>query len=295
MTKPIILITGANGQLGSEIQRIHAAYPSMQFVFADKLTLDITVESWVMNYLETHKPDAVINCAAYTNVERAEDEQDASSQANALAPGYLAKACKRTGALLIHISTDYVFDGTKTRAYLETDDVSPLNHYGQSKLEGERNIDNEYDRHYIIRTSWLYSSYGHNFFKTMIRLAKEKGELRVVNDQIASPTYAGDLACDLILLLKSCLIDEHPIPYGLYHYSQEGKASWCDFASAIVAQLRLNVPVYPVPSGAFPVKAIRPAFSKLNNSHWTKHTGFTARKWEAGLSSCIEELQRNES
>ncbi len=154
-------------------------------------------------------------------------------------------------------------------------------------------MEEKIDRHIIIRTSWLYSTFGHNFFKTMIRLAKEKGELNVVNDQKSSPTYAGNLANDILILLKKALIEEQPVPYGIYHYAQEGEATWFDFASEIVNQLGLQVPVNPVDSAAHPVKAIRPPYSKLDNTKWNKQIAITGHHWKEGLSQCAEEYLRS--
>lgn len=293
MSQPLILVTGANGQLGREFKSIHSSFPEFQFILADKLELDVTVESWVMEFLVKHRPAAVINCAAYTNVERAEDESEFAMQTNSYGPGFLANACAAIEALLIHVSTDYVFDGTQKTPYTETDETQPLNVYGESKLEGERLIEEKIDRHIIIRTSWLYSTFGHNFFKTMIRLAKEKGELNVVNDQKSSPTYAGNLANDILILLKKALIEEQPVPYGIYHYAQEGEATWFDFASEIVNQLGLQVPVNPVDSAAHPVKAIRPPYSKLDNTKWNKQIAITGHHWKEGLSQCAEEYLRS--
>ncbi len=288
MSQPVILVSGANGQLGREFRRIHHSFPEFQFILADKIELDVTVESWVMDYLKKHRPAVVINCAAYTNVERAEDEIEFANQTNRYAPGFLAKACKEMESLLIHISTDYVFDGSQEKPYTETDEVHPLNVYGESKLEGERLIDEKTDRHIIIRTSWLYSTFGHNFFKTMIRLAKANGELNVVNDQKSSPTYAGNLANDILVLLKKSIIEEQNIPYGIYHYSHEGEATWFDFASEIVKQLHLDVPVNPVHSGEHPVKAIRPSYSKLDNTKWNKIMSIPDLHWKDGLKKCVE-------
>lgn len=292
MAKPIILITGADGQLGKEFRKLVSEFPDFNFQFAGKLELDITVESWVKDYFSLYHTTAVVNCAAYTNVERAEDEPELALLGNAAAPGFLADASRETGALLVHFSTDYVFDGTKSKAYLESDEVKPLNIYGESKLQGERLIDEKTERYFVIRTSWLYSAYGHNFFNTMMRLAKEKDELNVVNDQIASPTYAGDLATDVLKLLHKILIKQQHIEYGLYHYTESGEASWFDFAKEIVKQAELNVPVQSVKSGTFPVKAIRPMYSKMDNSKWIRNTGLVPCSWNEGLKRCLENKQR---
>lgn len=288
MNKPLLLVTGANGQLGNEFRELEASHGEFRFIFAGKPELDVTVQSWVQSFIAQHKPDAVINCAAYTNVERAEDEPDTAHAGNALAAGYLAMACHEHGAMLIHISTDYVFDGKKDAPYKEEDEVNPLNVYGKSKLEGERLIDEKMDRYYILRTSWLYSTFGHNFYKTMLRLAQEKGELNVVSDQFASPTYAGALAKDIMLLLEKTIIRQEHVGHGLYHYTQTGTASWYQFAQEIMHRHGLAVPVHPVNTGAFPTKAIRPAYSKLDTHKWEKNTGLPLKDWQSALGGCVE-------
>jgi dTDP-4-dehydrorhamnose reductase len=285
-----IAVTGANGQLGQELRALQSSYPEYEFHFYSKAEWDIAIESLTMEMLEHLKPDAVINAAAYTNVEKAEDDEDGAMAGNALGPGYLAAGCKKTGALLVHISTDYVFDGQKKSPYVEEDDVHPLNAYGRSKLAGERAIDAVSDRYFILRTSWLYSSFGHNFYKTMLRLAREKGRLAVVNDQIASPTYAGFLAKDLIELIQKRLLLNQSIPYGIYHYTQLGEASWFDFARSIMLAHGLEVAVDPVTSERFPTKAIRPSYSKLSTQLWEEHTGIATYPWQEGVVACAMAL-----
>jgi dTDP-4-dehydrorhamnose reductase len=286
-SKISILVTGANGQLGRELQRIAASHPEFSFLFFTKTDLDITVESWVKQRIHETKPDVVINAAAYTNVEKAEEEQEEAEAGNALAPGYLAEACKEAGSALVHVSTDYVFNGNQRQPYVESDEPSPLNVYGKTKLKGERRVDAEMNRYFILRTSWLYSLHGHNFYKTMLRLAKEHGKLRVVNDQIATPTYARILAQDILTLIRKKFIQEQPIPYGLYHYTHEGEASWFDFAEAIIRTNQLSVPVEAVSSSAFPTKAIRPHYSKLDITHWSNATGIATLTWREALQLCV--------
>ncbi len=293
MDKPLLLITGANGQLGNEFRDLEESRGEFRFLFAGKQELDVTVESWVKKIILQHKPDAVINCAAYTNVEKAEDEPEMAYAGNALSAGNLAEACHEANALLVHISTDYVFDGEKRTPYNEEDEVAPLNIYGKSKLEGERLIDEKTDRYYTLRTSWLYSTHGHNFYKTMLRLGREKEFLAVVSDQIASPTYAGQLAQDTLALVNKTLIHQEHVPYGLYHYTQSGIASWFDFASEIISQSGLTTPVKPISSGSFPVKAIRPAYSKLDTSKWEKNTGMIVPGWKESLTQCILKMKGN--
>jgi dTDP-4-dehydrorhamnose reductase len=287
-----IAVTGANGQLGQELRALQSSHPEYEFHFFSKSEWDIAIESLTMEMLEQLKPDAVINAAAYTNVEKAEEDEEGAMAGNALGPGYLAAACKETGALLIHISTDYVFDGQKKSPYVEEDDVHPLNAYGRSKLAGERAIDAVSDRYFILRTSWLYSSFGHNFYKTMLRLAREKGQLAVVHDQIASPTYAGFLAKDVLQLIHKRLQLQQSIPYGIYHYTQLGEASWFDFACSIMAAHGLNIPVEAVSSERFPTKAIRPSYSKLSTQLWEQHTGITTQPWQDGVAACAYALEQ---
>jgi dTDP-4-dehydrorhamnose reductase len=240
-----------------------------------------------MERVSTLRPDIVVNAAAYTNVERAEDDNEGAMAGNALGPAYIAEACKSIEALLVHVSTDYVFDGNSQKPYSEEDAPHPINYYGQSKLEGERGIDAIFDHYFIIRTSWLYDSHGHNFFNTMLRLAKERGELSVVNDQFATPTYAGALANDILMLLKRKYVDHVTIPCGLYHYTHDGVASWFDFAAAIMQAVGLAVPVKPVNSGLFPTKAKRPSYSKLAITKWQEITGLPVLTWQEALHQCV--------
>jgi dTDP-4-dehydrorhamnose reductase len=288
-----IAVTGSNGQLGNEFRFLAPRFPQWEFHFFTKTEWDIAIESLNEDRLNTLKPDAVINAAAYTNVERAEDERENAMMANGHGPGYLAHACKKHGALLIHISTDYVFDGSKREAYSEDDDVHPLNVYGESKLAGERTIDSESNRYFILRTSWLYGTFGHNFYKTMKRLAIEKGRLTVVSDQIASPTYSRLLAEDILQLIQLKLIEHKPIEYGIYHYTQSGEASWFDFANEIVNVNHLNVPVEAVSSERFPTKAKRPMYSKLSTERWVKNTGIQLHTWQEGVQRCAND-ERNQ-
>jgi dTDP-4-dehydrorhamnose reductase len=283
-----IAVTGANGQLGLELKQVSLEHPDMEFLFFTRNEWDIAIESLNEERISEIKPDAVINAAAYTNVEKAEEDHEGADASNNLGVGYLAKACKSSQALLVHVSTDYVFDGQKTTPYSEFDEVNPINYYGLSKLQGERAIDAVSNRYFILRTSWLYSSFGHNFFKTMLRLAHEKGALSVVSDQVASPTYARYLAEDIITLLKHRLMEEKPIPYGIYHYTQLGEASWYDFAKEIMKANHLDIPVTPVNSAQFPTKAKRPAYSKLDTQRWEFNTRISLRSWQEGVLACTQ-------
>lgn len=286
-----IAVTGANGQLGQELRSLALSFPKMEFHFFSKSEWDISIESRNEDILQNLNPIAVINAAAYTNVEKAEEDEMGAMAGNAMGPGYLATACKKYGALLVHISTDYVFDGQKKTAYSEEDAVGPLNVYGLSKLQGERAIDAVTDRYFILRTSWLYSTFGHNFYKTMLRLAQVKGALSVVSDQVASPTYARFLAEDVLQLLYLRLIEQKPIPYGIYHYTQTGTASWFDFAREIMHANGIAVPVEAVDSNRFPTKAQRPQYSKLSTLRWEELTTIPLRTWQSGVQACVHHSQ----
>ncbi len=280
-----IAVTGANGQLGQELRALEPSHPEFEFHFFPKAAWDIAIESINHSNIASLQPDVVINAGAYTNVEKAEEDEESAMAANALGPGFLAAACKAYGALFIHISTDYVFNGEKKSPYTEDDQVDPLNRYGHSKLQGERAIDAVSNRYYILRTSWLYSRFGHNFYKSMLRLAREKGSLSVVNDQIATPTYAAFLAADILSLIRLRLIDHRAIPYGIYHYTQSGQASWFDFACEIMHANGIEVPIEPVDSARFPTKAVRPAYSKLSIERWERETGLIAETWQQGVKA----------
>ncbi|MFZ4784096.1 MAG: dTDP-4-dehydrorhamnose reductase [Flavobacteriales bacterium] len=283
----IILVTGANGQLGQELRVVSNSNQHHHWIFAGRQELDVTDAAAISDYVDHHKPEYIINCAAYTNVEKAEEDRDACMLGNAASPGYLAAAAHQYGATLFHISTDYVFDGKGKAPYTESSPTAPLSVYGQSKLDGEIAVSAASPAHFILRTSWLYSTFGNNFYKTMIRLAKERAALSVVSDQFASPTYARLLAEDLVKMID-ILASGESIPFGTYHYTQTGTASWFDFAQAIVDKHHLNVPVSPVNSDAFPQKAKRPAYSKMDTSLFLKNTGLSLLSWQEGLEYCIQ-------
>jgi dTDP-4-dehydrorhamnose reductase len=270
-----VLVTGANGQLGKSINRISTNYSELKFVFTDVAELDITNIDDVNAFFSSNKTDYCINCAAYTAVDKAEEEVDKAYLLNATAVKNLVEACKNTGAVLIHVSTDFVFDGTKITPYTEADSPNPLSVYGKSKLQGEMYIKETWDRHFIVRTSWLYSEYGNNFVKTMLRLAETKDEISVVNDQIGSPTYAGDLASFLLEIINKPSKD-----YGIYHYSNEGEISWYDFAVEIFKQHKKAVRVIPIPTSAYPTAAKRPTYSVMDLSKAKITFGNTIPLWK---------------
>lgn len=290
--RPLVLVTGSAGQLGSCFRDEQLRFPGLELVFSDRIGLDVTLKSQVSSFMESLRPAAVVNCAAYTNVERAEAEEERAYQLNCLAPQYLAEACDEANALLVHFSTDYVFDGSKGSPYLEDDPTSPLNAYGRTKLEGERLVDNACNRYLIIRTSWLYSRHGHNFYRTMARLAREQSELRVVSDQVASPTSGHQLASDMLSWLRQALVETRHTDYGVYHYTQSGEASWSDFARAIVSGLGLDTRVVEVATADYPTKAVRPAYSKLDTHRFFQATGLADIPWQEALRHC-QQGERN--
>ncbi len=274
-----VLVTGANGQLGKSIHRIASNYPELKFIFTDVADLDITNSEAVDVFFQSNKMAYCINCAAYTNVDKAEEEVDKAFLINATAAKNLAESCRNSRTVFIHVSTDFVFDGTKESPYTEEDTPNPLSVYGKSKLKGEAYIQEIWDKHFIVRTSWLYSEYGNNFVKTMLRLAETRDEISVVNDQIGSPTYAGDLASFLLEI-----IDKSSKDYGLYHYSNEGSISWHDFAVEIFKQHKKAVRVVPILTGAYPTAAKRPAYSVLDNVRVKKELKTTPPFWSASLN-----------
>ena len=256
-----ILITGSNGQLGRCLADVAEHYPDYDFHFKTSKELDITTKEQIRSLFAQEKFDYCINCAAYTAVDKAETDKENAFLVNAEAVKYLAEACKYNNTTLIHISTDFVFDGTKGIPYTEDDLPNPINVYGASKLKGEQYIQGILNNFFIIRTSWVYSEYGHNFVKTMLRLGEDREELSVVNDQIGTPTYAGDLANTIMEIIITKTTN-----FGLYHYSNEGLISWYDFAKAIFAIKGMNIKVNPIPSEAYPTPAKRPMYSVLDKT-----------------------------
>lgn len=286
-----ILVTGAYGQLGNELKMLSAEYPEWQFLFTDADTLDITDAFTVQSFFDRNKPDFVINCAAYTAVDKAENDVETAEKVNALAPELLAKATAETGAKLIHISTDYVFDGTSHLPYSESDAINPVSVYGKTKLDGEERTLAANQQTMIIRTSWLYSPFGNNFVKTMLRLGRERGLLNVVFDQVGTPTYAADLASVILFIIAGAEAKPEDFVPGVYHYSNEGVASWYDFAKTIFELSEMNVRVNPVRSDLFPTAAKRPAFSVLDKTKIK--TTFCAEipYWKDSLEICLGKLR----
>lgn len=280
-----ILITGCNGQLGNEIQLQEKLYPQHTYFNTDVAELDITNQLAVEDFVGRNRIDGIVNCAAYTAVDRAEDEREQCTTLNTVAPAYLAAAIEKRGGWMIQISTDYVFDGTHHTPYTETDTPSPDSVYGSTKLAGELGVTKFCKRTMIIRTSWLYSTFGNNFVKTMIRLGHERKELGVVSDQIGTPTYAADLASVVMRVVEKGIVP------GVYHFSNEGVTSWYDFAKAIhrIAGVA-TCHVRPLHTAEYPSKANRPAYSVLDKTKIKQTYGVEIPHWEESLVRCIAGL-----
>lgn len=278
----VVLVTGAAGQLGQSLQHVAQSYPSIEWVFCDSTQLDIASTASITAFFSKVKPHYCINAAAYTAVDKAEAEPEKAHLINAMGPENLAKICTEYGTTLVHISTDFVFDGTQTTPYTETDPTAPLGVYGASKLAGEQTIQNHSKAYYIIRTSWVYSPFGNNFMKTMMRLAAERDSLSVVNDQIGTPTNALDLAALLIeLIQKDSAMEVHP--YGIYHYSNEGQCSWYEFAKAIFEKNAITIPVQPITTDQFPTPAKRPAYSVMDKAKIKRNFDIAILDWKESL------------
>lgn len=284
-----ILITGANGQLGNEMRLIADKFPEFTFDFTDIEELDICNEKMVLDYCSRTRPAYIINCAAYTAVDKAEEEVELCTMINRDAVSNIAKAAKVINAKVLHISTDYVFDGTNHIPYMESDAVCPASVYGKTKLEGEQVLMVNCPESVILRTAWLYSPFGKNFVKTMIKLGKEQEKLTVVFDQIGTPTYAGDLALALMQVVSAAEKDSF-VP-GIFHFSDEGVCSWYDFALSIHRLAGIKTcQVMPVETKDYPAKAARPAYSVLNKSKIKAVYGITIPHWETSLAVCIAKL-----
>jgi dTDP-4-dehydrorhamnose reductase len=285
-----ILVTGANGQLGNELRRICKNFPGLQFIYTDVDMLDITNPDAVSVFMEASRPAMVVNCAAFTDVEGAEDNYKMARKVNSLAPQVLAAACAMQDAFMIHVSTDYVFDGETTIPYTEENETNPMSIYGQTKLEGEEKIKTVFDNYIILRTSWLYSEYGHNFMRSILSKAKENSSLEVVDDQIGSPTYARDLANTIIdIIIKSIL---NPTAYhpGVYNYTNQGSCSWYEFAQEIVAIAGIDCEIKPVKTDKYPTKAKRPKYSVLDTTKIRSSFGIGIPNWKDSLKECLSNL-----
>ena len=280
-----VLVTGSSGQLGKEIQNLASFYPSINFLFTTKENLDIENFDSIKRVFDDEQIDTCINCAAYTAVDRAETEKDLAFRINADAVGNIASVCNAHQAQLIHISTDYVFDGRSKVPYKETDSIDPINIYGASKLKGEEMALNNNASTCILRTSWVYSSHGNNFVRTMLRLMKDRSLVNVVNDQFGSPTYAADLA-NVIMLIA---LKDIPIP-GLLNYSNEGIITWYEFALAIKEYTKSKCELRPITTSEFPTPAARPMFSVLDTSRIRQFLEIDIPNWKSSLHTCLQSL-----
>jgi len=282
-----ILITGANGQLGCELKELSVDYPQFGFIYTDEKELDITNEVHVDEFLTSHNPDAIINCAAYTAVDRAESEEDLAFLINSAAAGILAKASAKHNILLVHISTDYVFDGKAFSPYVETNETNPISAYGRTKYAGELAIHTFAANALIFRTSWLYSEFGNNFVKTIRKYSKERELLNVVYDQIGTPTYARDLAKTILQILTKAV---QASGIEIFHYSNEGVASWYDFAKAIVDLSEIECRLNPINSKDYIQAAARPFYSVLDKSKIKEKYSIEIPYWRDSLKDCIQRL-----
>lgn len=289
-----ILVTGAYGQLGNEVRILSANYPEYNFMFTDVDSLDITDKNELIDFVTGNDIRYIINCAAYTAVDKAEDDTELCEKINAAAVKNLGLAAAEAGAGIIHVSTDYVFDGTSCRPYTEDMPTKPCSVYGKTKLKGEKNLLKACPNAIIIRTAWLYSPFGNNFVKTMIKLGSERESLNVIFDQVGTPTYALDLA-DAILKAMDQTIDTDHDKGGVYHFSNEGVCSWYDFTIKIHEIAGINTcKVNPIETKDYPTKAARPHYSVLNKTKIKQTFNITIPHWEASLKECIKELSEQE-
>ncbi|MBP5277233.1 MAG: dTDP-4-dehydrorhamnose reductase [Prevotella sp.] len=285
-----ILVTGCNGQLGNTIRDRQHNYPQHEWFNTDVAELDITDKEAVEQFVEEHQIDGIINCAAYTAVDRAEDDVEIATQLNVTGPAILAMAIERREGWLIHISTDYVFDGTHCTPYTEDEPTCPMSVYGRTKQVAENTVMQYCRKAMIIRTAWLYSEYGNNFVKTMLRLGREREQLKVVYDQIGTPTYAGDLADVILSVITKGIVA------GIFHYSNEGVISWYDFTKAIHEMASITrCEVLPIRSAEYPAKAPRPAYSVLDKQKIKTQYNIRIPYWKDSLAHCLHLLKEKRS
>lgn len=281
-----VLVSGKNGQLGSELLSISMSYPRFKFIFLERDALDLASQTSIRVAFEQYRPDYFVNCGAYTLVDKAETERDIAEKINGVNVGYAAQLCRQHNTTLIHISTDYVFDGNSKHPYKTDDETHPVNFYGQTKLLGEELALKENVKTIIIRTAWVYSSFGKNFVKTMLRLMNEKDEISVVNDQFGTPTYARDLAtavCDIV--------SGGGKKYGIYHFTNSGIISWFDFATEIKHLANLDCRINAIPTRQFPTPAKRPHYSVLDKSKIVQDYGIVLKDWKESLEECLQYLK----
>lgn len=281
----VVLVTGASGQLGQSLQFIAPNYPAIKFVFCDSKTLDITNEMNCKEVFYKTKPNYCINTAAYTAVDKAESEPEKANLINVVGAKNIAATCKQFDTKLIHISTDFVFDGSNNSQYTETDLPNPKGVYGQTKLDGEKAIQEVFPNYFIVRTSWVYSQFGNNFMKTMLRLSSERDVISVVDDQIGTPTNAVDLAEALVQIILTDNQQSTTDNFGIYHFSNEGQCSWYDFAAEIFRVNKISINLQPIPTTSYPTPAVRPAYSVLDKSKIKSVFGIEVLNWEDSLKS----------
>ena len=281
----IILITGSKGQLGNELKLLEMKFPEYQLTFTDVEELDITDMQAVSAFFNILHPDVVLNCAAYTAVDKAENEPDLALRVNALAVRNLSNACGEFNALLIHISTDYIFSGKGYRPYVETDTPAPVSSYARSKYAGETQMLSSCRNGIIMRTSWLYSAFGNNFVKTILKYGRERGKLNVVFDQVGCPTYARDLALAILQIIPR--LEGHE-GVEIFHYANEGVASWYDFARAIISFSGIPCVITPVETKDYPLPAPRPFYSVLNKTRFKERFGIEIPYWKDSMEECIQ-------
>lgn len=296
MTKiKTILVTGSSGQLGQSLKSIANHYPDYVFTFATRADLDLSYEQSIYDYFQHHHVDLIINCAAYTAVDKAESESELADQINHLAIKQLAEIARHHNSKLIHISTDYVFNGQQYRPYIESDEVEPKSVYGETKLKGEQALSTVTPNNaLIIRTSWVYSEYDNNFVKTMLRLGKERDALNVIFDQVGTPTYAHDLAEAIMEMVSSESFNQSIFNSEIYHYSNEGVCSWYDFAKAIFELSNINCDVSPIETKDYPTPATRPHYSLLNKAKIKQEFNLSVPYWKDSLQQCLNKLTQQE-
>jgi dTDP-4-dehydrorhamnose reductase len=281
-----ILVFGGHGQLGQCLQELAHEHPAYTFIFLDQATGDILDKPALRSLFRDHQPAYCVNCAAYTAVDKAEDDPETAGKVNRDGAANLAALCAEFSSILIHISTDFVFAGTSPQPLTETDPAQPVSVYGLTKLQGEAEIQALTERYFILRTSWLYSEFAANFVKTMLRLGAERDKLNVIADQVGTPTYAMDLAGCILEIIRS-----GTNRYGIYHYSNEGVTSWYDFAKAIFDIAGVSVSVLPVRTSEYVTRAVRPAFSVMDKRKIKDALGLEIPYWRDSLSSCIRRMQ----
>lgn len=297
-----ILVTGANGQLGMELQQLASSHPIFEFTFTTRQELPLDNPDVIDSFIAGYQPQYFINCAAYTAVDKAESEKELAYKVNAEAPGIIATACKKNNVQLIHISTDYVFNGMGKTPYKEDDATDPVNLYGDSKLEGEKKVMQFNPGSIIVRTAWVYSEFGKNFVKTMLRLMADKEQISVVSDQSGTPTYAADLAEAILKIISTLKRSAHDLPTGqagsrltthpgIYHFSNEGNITWYDFAVAIKELSGSPCKVSPIPSSQYPTPAKRPFYSVLDKTKIQQTFDIPAKDWKTSLAVCIKRLK----